>query len=93
MIRYIIRRILWAALVLLIVVFFTYVIFFLLPAGDPALRFAGRTPTPAILASVRHQFGLDKPWYVQYGTFTRTSSSATNTAGPVSVCRSPHGRH
>ena len=71
MIRYIIRRLLWAILVLLFVVFLTYVIFFLLPAGDPALRFAGRQPTPAILAQVRHQFGLDKPWYFQYLTFTR----------------------
>ena len=43
MIRYIIRRLLWVALVLLIIVFLTYVIFFLLPAGDPAVRFAGKS--------------------------------------------------
>ena len=37
MIRYIIRRVLWAVLVLLIVVFITYMIFFLLPSTDPAV--------------------------------------------------------
>ena len=33
MLRYIIRRVLWAILVLLIVVFMTYLIFFLLAVG------------------------------------------------------------
>ena len=71
MIRYIIRRLLWVALVLLIVVFLTYVIFFLLPAGDPATRFAGKNQSPQILAQIRANFGLDKPWYLQYVTFTK----------------------
>ena len=44
MLRYIIRRVLWAILVLLIVVFITYMIFFLLPSGDPAVRLAGKAP-------------------------------------------------
>ncbi len=71
MIRYIIRRLLWVALVLLIIVFLTYVIFFLLPAGDPAVRFAGKSRNPDVLASIRRQFGLDRPWYMQYVRFTR----------------------
>jgi peptide/nickel transport system permease protein len=71
MIRYIIRRILWAILVLLVVVFLTYVIFFLLPAGDPALRFAGKNATPAVMANIRHSLGLDHPWYIQYVLFTK----------------------
>ncbi len=71
MIRYIIRRLLWVGLVLLIIVFLTYVIFFLLPAGDPAVRFAGKSRNPDVLASIRRQFGLDRPWYLQYVRFTR----------------------
>jgi len=71
MIRYIIRRLLWVALVLLIIVFLTYVIFFLLPAGDPAVRFAGKSRNPQVLASIRATFGLDRPWYLQYVRFTR----------------------
>jgi len=71
MIRYIIRRVLWAILVLLIVVFVTYVIFFLLPTGDPAVRLAGKARTPEILAQIREHYGLDHPWYVQYLLFLK----------------------
>lgn len=71
MIQYIIRRLLWVALVLLVVVFLTYAIFFLLPAGDPAHRLVGKNNSAAALASVKAQFGLDKPWYTQYAIFTK----------------------
>jgi peptide/nickel transport system permease protein len=63
--------VLWAILVLLIVVFLTYLIFFLLPSGDPAVRLAGKNQSPQILAQVRQQFGLDHPWYVQYLLFLK----------------------
>jgi len=69
--RYIVRRVLWAILVLFIVVFLTYMIFFLLPSGDPAVRLAGKNQSPQILAQVRQQFGLDHPWYVQYLLFLK----------------------
>ena len=71
MLRYIIRRVLWAILVLLIVVFLTYMIFFLLPSGDPAVRLAGKNQTPLLLAQIRAQFGLDHPWYIQYLLFLK----------------------
>lgn len=69
--RYIIRRLIWVVFVLLVIVFLTYVIFFLLPAGDPVVRFAGRSAQPQVLETIRHQFGLDKPWYIQYATFAK----------------------
>jgi len=71
MIRYIIRRVLWAILVLMIVVFLTFVIFFLLPTGDPAVRLAGKARTPEILAQIREHYGLDHPWYIQYLLFLK----------------------
>ncbi len=71
MTRYIIRRLLWVVLVLLVVVFITFVIFFLMPSGDPALRFAGKGAQPQVLETVRHQLGLDRPWYNQYFSFTK----------------------
>jgi peptide/nickel transport system permease protein len=71
MIRYIIRRLLWVVLVLLIITFITYLIFFVMPSTDPAIVFAGKTPTKAIVQEVRHQFGLDKPVIVQYGLFVK----------------------
>jgi peptide/nickel transport system permease protein len=71
MLRYIIRRVLWAILVLLIVVFITYMIFFLLPSGDPAVRLAGKNQTPQLLEEIRQQFGLNHPWYIQYLLFLK----------------------
>ena len=71
MLRYIIRRVLWAILVLLIVVFITYMIFFLLPSGDPAVRLAGKNQTPQLLDEIRQQFGLNHPWYIQYLLFLK----------------------
>ncbi len=37
----------------------TFLIFYLLPPGDPALRFVGKQPTPESIALVRHNLGLD----------------------------------
>jgi peptide/nickel transport system permease protein len=66
MTRYIIRRVLWVFVLLFMVSALTFVIFYLLPAADPALLRAGRQPNPALVAQIRHNLGLDKPWYVQY---------------------------
>ena len=54
-----------------IVTLITFAIFYLLPAGDPAARFAGREATPATIAAIRRELGLSHPWYVQYGLFTK----------------------
>jgi peptide/nickel transport system permease protein len=71
MLYYILRRLGWAVLVLLAVTFITFAIFYLLPPGDPALRFVGKQPTPESIALVRHNLGLDQPFYVQYGKFLK----------------------
>jgi peptide/nickel transport system permease protein len=69
--RYIIRRLLWLIVLLLIVSAVTFVIFYALPSGDPAALRAGRSPTPGQLAQIRHTLGLDKPIYVQYWLFIK----------------------
>ena len=71
MLIYIARRIVWAAVVLLVVTAITFAIFYLLPPGDPALRFVGKQPTPQMIALVRHNLGLDKPWYIEYWKFIK----------------------
>jgi peptide/nickel transport system permease protein len=67
--RYLIRRLLWVLLVLVLITLFTFVIFFIMPPTDPAILFAGRAPSPRLIAQVRVSLGLDKPAYVQYGLF------------------------
>jgi peptide/nickel transport system permease protein len=69
--RYIVRRLIWVVFVLLVITFISYFIFFVMPSTDPAIIFAGRQPTPDLVAEVRHQFGLDHPWPVQYALFVK----------------------
>jgi peptide/nickel transport system permease protein len=68
---YIIRRLVWTIVVIFTVILLTYLVFFKLPAGDPATRFAGKQPTPEQLAEIRRQLGLDKPFYIQFWHFVR----------------------
>jgi peptide/nickel transport system permease protein len=69
--RYIVRRLMWVVLVVLIITAFTFVIFFVMPPTDPAVQFAGKNPTPEQIAEVRRQFGLDKPLWQQYTLFLK----------------------
>ena len=69
--RYVIRRLLWAVLIVLIVTLLTFVIFYVMPPGDPAVRFAGKQPTPELIAEVRAQLGLDKSLPEQYVLFLK----------------------
>jgi peptide/nickel transport system permease protein len=52
--------------VLIAISILTFLIFQAIPNGDPALRLAGRLATPQQVNDVRHQWGFDKPIYVQY---------------------------
>jgi peptide/nickel transport system permease protein len=58
-------------LVLFVVSVLTFIIFVKLPSVDPALRAAGRHPSPQLLATIRHKWGLDRPLYVQYWNFAK----------------------
>jgi peptide/nickel transport system permease protein len=69
--RYIVRRLLWVVVVLLVVTSITYLVFFVMPSTDPAVTFAGKNPTPEQIEEVRRNFGLDKPVPVQYLTFIK----------------------
>ena len=71
MVRYIIRRLLWAIVTLIILSFLTFLIFYVLPPGDPAVLRAGHFPNPAMLAHIRHVLGVDRPFWVQYWIYLR----------------------
>ena len=63
---YIVRRVLWALLLLLVVSFLTFVIFNVFPSADPAALRAGRNATPALVHQIRINLGLNKPFYTQF---------------------------
>jgi peptide/nickel transport system permease protein len=66
--RYLVRRFLWAVVLFIAVTVVTYVIFFLVPA-NPARLAAGQSATPEKVREVQQYLGLDKPVYVQYVDF------------------------
>jgi peptide/nickel transport system permease protein len=69
MLIYIARRLVWTVVVIVVTLFVTFLVFFKLPNGNPALRFAGRSPTTAEIAQIDHDLHLDKPFYVEFGYF------------------------
>jgi peptide/nickel transport system permease protein len=71
MAAYIVRRLLWTVLLLLVITAVTFLIFYILPTADPAALRAGRDPSPELIKAIREQLGLDKPWYEQYWLYLR----------------------
>jgi peptide/nickel transport system permease protein len=82
MLIYIFRRLVWTVVVLLLVMFITFAVFYLMPAGDPALRFAGRSPTEDQIALIRERLHLDKPFYVEYGYFVKNFITGDENGWP-----------
>lgn len=68
---YIVRRVLWAILLLLVVSFLTFVIFVVFPSADPASLRAGRNATPALIHQIRVNLGLNKPFYTQFWIYLK----------------------
>ena len=80
---FIIRRLVGMLLVLVAVSFIVFLIFIVVPGGDPAERIAGRTATAQNVINIRHDWGFDRPFYVQYvdlmkKAFTNKLVSQTN---------------
>jgi peptide/nickel transport system permease protein len=71
MTRYIIRRILWGILLLILVTALMFVLFRVLPTGDPARLRAGRNASPKIIADIRHDLGLDKSLPAQFWIYMK----------------------
>jgi peptide/nickel transport system permease protein len=64
--RFVLRRVVQMLVVMFAVSVLTFLIFNVMPGGDPAQRLAGRQPDPGQLERIRTEWGFDKPVYVQY---------------------------
>jgi peptide/nickel transport system permease protein len=71
MTTYIIRRVLWGVLLLFLVSALTFLFFNVFPSADPAVLRAGRNASPANIAYIRHELGLDKPVYTQFYNYMK----------------------
>jgi len=71
MLQYIARRLLWGVALLFIASAVIFVIFYALPAADPAELRAGRQANEAQIEEIRETLGLDEPIYEQYWIYTK----------------------
>jgi oligopeptide transport system permease protein len=83
MLKFVVRRVLWTIPIILLVIFMT---FWMMRAikGSP-FRKSERAVPAAVLANLNRNFGLNRPWYVQYGKYVR--NVATFNLGPSLVLR------
>jgi peptide/nickel transport system permease protein len=63
---FLVRRTIGAVLVCIAVTFIVFVIFIVVPGGDPAQRIGGKNATPQLIVNIRHTWGFDRPFYYQY---------------------------
>jgi peptide/nickel transport system permease protein len=71
MIGYIVRRLLWGVLLLIMVMAVTFLVFYLLPSVDPAVLRAGRSAGPQQIAAIRKDLGLNHSIVVQFWDYLK----------------------
>ncbi len=68
---YVLRRILWGVLLLVIVSALTFVLFRILPTAEPARLRAGHNASPKVIAALRVDLGLNKPLITQFWLYMK----------------------
>ena len=71
MVRYLLKKLILLGILLGLVSVVIFAVLFVLP-GDPAQIMLGINATPASLARLRAELGLDQPFWVQYGDWIRS---------------------
>jgi peptide/nickel transport system permease protein len=88
MARYIVRRLLWALLMLVAVSGVVFLLFYVFPSADPAQLRAGRQANEDQIQAIRVSLGLDKSVLTQFwiyikGVFTPFDLPGTDAHGPL----------
>lgn len=69
--RYILKRLFSGLIVVMIVIVLTFLLVHMAP-GDPIRILAGKdNPSPEMIKALQEKYGLDKPIYVQLGSYVR----------------------
>ena len=66
MLRFAVKRLINMALVMVAISVLVFLIFNVVPSGDPALRIAGRNANETVRQQVREDWGFNDPLHVQY---------------------------
>ncbi len=93
MARYIVRRLLWAILMLVAVSGVVFILFYVFPSADPAQLRAGRQANEDQIQAIRESLGLDKSvltqfWIYLKGVFTPFDLPGADAHGPLYFGRS-----
>ena len=83
---FVLRRFAGAAATIVAVSLVTFAIFFWAPS-NPAARLAGKNASAEDIARVARQYGLDRPWWEQYGRFL--ARAARGDLGTSYLSREP----
>ncbi|MHB8533542.1 MAG: ABC transporter permease [Solirubrobacteraceae bacterium] len=71
MTAYVIRRVLWGIALLIIVCALTFVLFRIIPTGNPAVLRAGRDPQPHLVKEIERVLGLNKSLPAQFWDYLK----------------------
>jgi peptide/nickel transport system permease protein len=85
--RYVAGRLLQSAVLIFVVVTMCFALIHLAPGDPVTYLFGGQGVSPEILENMRHQWGLDRPWYVQYVAYV--SNLAQGDLGHSQINRQP----
>jgi peptide/nickel transport system permease protein len=65
------RRIFWGVVVMLLIIILAFILYFVMPPVSPAVLFAGKEATPALVASAAKSLGLNHPVWLQFLLFLK----------------------
>jgi ABC-type dipeptide/oligopeptide/nickel transport system permease component len=68
MLQFLVKRFIGLLFVLLAVTFITFIMGYFAP-GDPIRTLLGSHFSPVLYAQLKHEYGLDLPWYQQYWNY------------------------
>lgn len=68
MVQMLLKRLVGLILIVLAITFVTFILGYFAP-GDPIRTLLGQQFNPTVYVLLRHKYGLDLPWYQQYGIF------------------------
>lgn len=63
---FLLRRLIYGFLTIWGISVVTFMIFFMIPTGDPAVRIAGKSPTPELIAAINKKYHFDESLPQQY---------------------------
>lgn len=82
-----VKKLFYALITILIVLVFNYILFRVLPGNPLAMMMRNPKATPEMIEGIKHLYGLDQPWHIQF--FTYFSNMLKGDLGMSFVFKAP----